>query len=355
MTDYAKLATMRILGIETSCDETAVAVVDAVRGRLTIRSSVLTSQITTHRRFGGVVPEVAAREHVPAILPLLKISLRGARTTLKRVDLIAVTSGPGLMAALSVGVETARALSWASGIPLLGVNHVEGHLAANWLGAKPRTIRFPVLGLVVSGGHTELIAAPRPGAWRLVGLTRDDAAGECFDKVAKVFGLGYPGGPAIAKLAAKGNPTAFHFPRPMETAPGYDFSFAGLKTSVLYFLQKKRWVGRPPKTALLDLCASFQQTIVDTLVNKSLRATRALQPKTFLLAGGVAANRELRRQLRTAIAQRTPNTLYCEPAIAYCTDNAAMIAAAASFHRVPSKTTWRRVAADPNWELVSRT
>lgn len=299
-----------------------------------------------------MVPEVAAREHVPALLPLLRLALRTAEVGLKDIDLIAVTSGPGLLAALSVGVETARALSWATGLPLLGVNHIEGHLAANWLAAEHGVIRFPVLGLVVSGGHTELIAAKRPGAWRLVGRTRDDAAGECFDKVAKVFGLDYPGGPAIARLAERGNPTAFHFPRPMEKAPGYDFSFAGLKTSVLYFLQRKRWVGRPPKSALPDLCASFQQSVVDTLVNKSLRAVRALEPKTFLLAGGVAANHELRRQLRGALAQRAPTVVYREPGIAYCTDNAAMIAAAASFHRLPLKTNWRRVVADPNWELV---
>lgn len=342
---------MRVLGIETSCDETAVAVVDAVRRRQIVRSSVITSQIARHRAYGGVVPEVAAREHIPAILPALKLALREAKTTLRDVDLIAVTSGPGLLSALSVGVETARALSWATGIPLIGVNHVEGHLAANWLAVDEGAVRFPVLGLVVSGGHTELIAAQRPGAWRLVGRTRDDAAGEAFDKVAKLLGLGYPGGPDISRVAERGDPSRFEFPRPMERAPGYDFSFAGLKTSVLYFLKSRRWVGRPPQAALPDVCASFQQAVVDTLIGKSLRAMKTVRPKTFLLAGGVAANRELRRQLRANIERRAPDVVYREPALVYCTDNAAMIAAAASFHRVPSKTNWRRVVADPNWEL----
>ncbi len=343
---------MTILGIETSCDETAVAVVEKDRRGLRVRSSVITSQISTHRKFGGVVPEVAAREHVGAIVPLMNLALKEAETPLKRIDLIAVTRGPGLFSALSVGVETARTLSLATGIPLIGVNHIEGHLAANWLNRSAVDVRFPVLGLVVSGGHTELIEAERPGGWRLAGRTRDDAAGEAFDKVAKLLGLPYPGGPAIAKTAARGDPNRFPFPRPMENSVGFDFSFAGLKTSVLYFLKKRRWTNRPPAKALPDLCASFQQTVVDVLVAKTLRAVKKFQPKTVLLAGGVAANQELRRQLRQAIATKAPQTAYLEPALQYCTDNAAMIAAAAAFHRLPPKTNWRKVMADPNWELA---
>lgn len=341
---------MKILGIETSCDETGIAVVEKTPAGLRVRSSVITSQIATHRKYGGVVPEVAAREHVPAILPLLTLALQEAKTSLSKIDLIAVTRGPGLLSALSVGVETARTFSWTTGVPLLGVNHIEGHLAANWLDRPARSIRFPVLGLVVSGGHTELIAARRPGAWKLVGRTRDDAAGEAFDKVAKLLGLGYPGGPEISQRAVRGNPTRFLFPRPMATSPDLDFSFAGLKTGVLYFLQKKHWVSRPPKKELPDLCASFQQAVVDVLVGKALRATKRLQPKTVLLAGGVAANGELRRQLRAAV-ERLNNVRYLEPALQYCTDNAAMIAAAATFHPVPAKHNWHRVAADPNWEF----
>lgn len=343
---------MRILGIETSCDETGVAVIERDQGRLTVRSSVITSQIATHRRFGGVVPEVAAREHVPAIVPLLKLALREARTNLENIDLIAVTRGPGLLSALAVGVETARTLSLTTGIPVLGVNHIEGHLAANWLEVAPHTIRFPALGLVVSGGHTELIHAARLGAWRLVGRTRDDAAGEAFDKVAKLLGLDYPGGPPIARLAERGDPARYHFPRPMAGSPGLDFSFAGLKTAVRYFLKQRKWLGRPPKSVLPNLCASFQQAIIDVLIQKTLRAVRKLRPKTFLLAGGVAANLELRKQLRQAIKRWVPTTTYREPPLACCTDNAAMIAAAAAFHRVPAQTNWRRVVADTNWEFV---
>ncbi len=342
---------MRILGIETSCDETGIAVVEKTRVGLHVRSSVITSQIATHKKYGGVVPEVAAREHVPAILPLLTLALREAKTSLANIDLIAVTRGPGLLSALSVGVETARTLSWTAGVPLLGINHIEGHLAANWLDRPARRIRFPVLGLVVSGGHTELVSASRPGAWKLIGRTRDDAAGEAFDKVAKIFGLGYPGGPEISQQAVGGSPARFRFPRPMAASPDSDFSFAGLKTSVLYFLQKKHWVSRPPKRALPDLCASFQQAVVDVLVGKTVRAAKRLRPKSVLLAGGVAANGELRRQLRTAV-ERLGGIRYLEPALQYCTDNAAMIAAAASFHQIPAKHSWRRVHADPNWELV---
>lgn len=343
---------MRILGIETSCDETAVAVVERTRGQLFVRSSVITSQIALHRKTGGVVPEVAAREHVPAILPLLNVALKEARVSLRSIDCLAVTRGPGLLSALSVGVETARVLSWQSGLPLLGVNHIEGHLAANWLNRRVADIRFPVLGLVVSGGHTELISARRLGAWKLVGRTRDDAAGECFDKVAHVLGLSYPGGPEISKLAQGGDPTRFTFPRPMERAPSYDFSFSGLKTSVLYFLKQRRWVGRPPRAQLPHLAASFQAAVIDSLITKSLRATRDLRPATFLLAGGVAANTELRRLLRDVLAAQAPGVQYLEPALAYCTDNAAMIAAAAALHPTPARANWRRVHADPNWELV---
>lgn len=342
---------MKILGIETSCDETGIAVVEKTPAGLRVSSSVITSQIATHRKYGGVVPEVAAREHVPAILPLLTLALQEAKTSLSTLGLIAVTRGPGLLSALSVGVETARTLSWTTGVPLLGVNHIEGHLAANWLDRPARSIRFPALGLVVSGGHTELIEAKRPGAWKLVGRTRDDAAGEAFDKVAKLLGLGYPGGPEIAKFAVGGNPAGFRFPRPMMNSPDLDFSFAGLKTSVLYFLQRRYWLGRLPKRVLADVCASFQQAVIDVLVGKTLRAIKRTRPKTVLLAGGVAANTELRHQLRAAV-ERLDSVQYLEPSLAYCTDNAAMIAAAASFHAVPAKQNWRRVAANPNWELV---
>lgn len=339
---------MRILGIETSCDETAVAVVEGRGERLRILRNLVASQVAIHAKYGGVVPEVAARSHVEAIVPLLQKAVGRGR----QFDAIAVTSGPGLMTSLSVGVETAKALSYLWEVPLVRVNHLEGHIYSNWpqpVGEIPKfkaqIPNFPAMCLIVSGGHTELVLMKRHGSHKVIGATRDDAAGEAFDKVAKLLKLGYPGGPAISKLAQKGNPSAIPFPRPMIDSADFEFSFAGLKTAVLYMVQKEKLI-------VADVCASFEQAVVDVLVSKTVRAAKKYKVKTVLLGGGVAANKKLRATLRTALAEELPAVGYREPAFVYTGDNAAMIAAAGYFlARAKKFTPWERLKADANWEL----
>jgi len=341
---------MLILGIETSCDETAAAVLDVGRGRVVVRSHVIASQALTHAKYGGVVPEVAAREHVLAIIPTVDAALKQARIKPARLDRVAVTAGPGLLTALLVGVETAKALALGWNKPLVRVNHIEGHIASNFLpqrgaDAKLAHIKFPALALIVSGGHTELILVKKMGSYKLVGATRDDAAGEAFDKVAKLLGLGYPGGPSISKAAKRGNPSTYNFPRPMLANKDFDFSFSGLKTAVLYTLKGRR----PSKKEVPNLAASFEQAVVDVLVGKTLRAARELKVKSLLLGGGVAANGLLRATLEDE-TKKIPRLQYFQPNLAFATDNAAMIAMAAAFHKKASPLT--SVMADSGWELV---
>ncbi|MEK7516403.1 MAG: tRNA (adenosine(37)-N6)-threonylcarbamoyltransferase complex transferase subunit TsaD [Patescibacteria group bacterium] len=340
---------MKILGIETSCDETAVALLEDRGERLRVLHNLVASQVAIHAKYGGVVPEVAARNHVEVIVPLLrKVVGRDAM----KIDAIAVTAGPGLMTSLSVGVETAKVLSYLWDIPLVRVNHLEGHIYSNWLrpvGGNPkseiRNPKFPALVLIVSGGHTELVLMKRHGSYKVIGATRDDAAGEAFDKVAKLLKLGYPGGPAISKLAQKGNPSAIPFPRPMIDSADFEFSFAGLKTAVLYLMQKSNPV-------IADVCASFEQAVVDVLVAKTIRAAKKYKVKTVLLGGGVAANQKLRATLRTALVMELPAVGYREPALEFTGDNAAMIAAAGYFLAQAGRfTPWKRLRADANWEL----
>lgn len=348
---------LRVLGIETSCDETAVALLEGRGERLRIRRNFVASQVAIHAKYGGVVPEVAARNHVEMILPLLQKAIGRE----KKLDAIAVTSGPGLMTSLSVGVETAKALSYLWDVPLVRVNHLEGHIYSNWLPLLSKSLianrkssdlslaishrPFPALVLIVSGGHTELVLMKRHGNYKVIGATRDDAAGEAFDKVAKLLGLGYPGGPAISKLAQKGNPLAIAFPRPMIDSANFEFSFAGLKTAVLYLLQKQ-------KPGVADVCASFEQAVVDVLVAKTVRAAKKFKVKTVLLGGGVAANGRLRVALRAALTEELPAVGYREPALEFTGDNAAMIAAAGYFRaRAKQFTPWERLRADANWEL----
>ncbi len=339
---------MNILGIETSCDETAVSVVEGIRNRLTIRSHIISSQIPTHRKFGGVVPEVAARHHVINMIPVAAAALRQAHMTHRNIRAIAVTRGPGLVTSLRVGVQTAKALSYAWHLPLIGVNHMEGHIYANWQGSPH--IKFPVLCLVVSGGHTELILMRNHGDYRLIGRTRDDAAGEAFDKVAKLLGIPYPGGPHIQQLAAKGDPKRFPLPRPMLHNKDFDFSFAGLKTAVLYLVKREFPHGHIP---IADVCASFQQAVTDVLVAKTVRAAQHEKVKTVILAGGVAANKPLRAELGTTLRQQNPLIDYQTPALNLCTDNASMIAMAGYFHaRHEDYGNWKTMEANPNWELV---
>ena len=309
---------VRILGIETSCDETAAAVVEDGRR---ILSNVVASQIEIHRRYGGVFPEVASRQHVLSILPVIEEAMAGLDWD--ELDAIAVTHGPGLAGSLLVGVNAAKGLALGCGLPLLGINHIEAHIYANWLTGNE--IAFPALCLVVSGGHTELILMSDHGQYRRLGGTIDDAAGEAFDKVGRLLGLEYPGGPAIERTAQYGDSTAFKLPRAW-LGDSYDFSFSGLKTAVLRIVKKYESQGKLQRLPLADLAASFQAAVVDVLVEKARRAAQEYEARQILLAGGVAANKTLRREM----AQRSALPVLCPP-IPLCTDNAAMVASAAYF------------------------
>ena len=337
---------MKILGIESSCDDTSVALVDCTAKGCFVISEKTASQIDIHKKYGGVVPEIAGRMHAEKIVPLIEEVLKGHGWP----QAIAVASGPGLVTGLLVGTTAARALSLAKKIPLISVNHIEGHIFSVILPIAKKAgpkIKYPALALVVSGGHTEIISIKKPGQYKLLGATRDDAAGECFDKVAKLLGLSYPGGPQISKLALRGNPKAIKFPRPMSGQINYDFSFAGLKTSALYYHRDH------PKTKLADFCASLEQAIVDVLTEKTFKAITKFQPKSLILAGGVSANKKLRETLKKTAAKKFPKINFLCPEPAYCMDNAAMIAAA-GYEKFRQKkfTPWRKLKPDPNWELA---
>lgn len=348
---------MTILGIESSCDETAAALLEVRRRRFILASNVFASQVSTHKKTGGVVPEVAARNHVMSILPVIIKAYAK-----KKPDFIAVTAGPGLITSVSVGVTTARALSFLWNIPMVAVNHIEGHLYSNWLPTRGdllqtpfqvSDIAFPALVLIVSGGHTELILMRDHGKYKKIGQTLDDAAGEAFDKVARMLDLGYPGGPAISRLAQAGDSRRFDFPRALmnDKARPFDFSFSGLKTSVLYCARELKANGIFSKNSIPDLCASFQQAAVDVLVAKTVRAALQYRVKNVLLGGGVVANTALRLQMRTAIERQTQCALHV-PALAFCTDNAAMIAMAGYFHvKKKECTPWQKVDVRVGWEL----
>jgi len=309
---------MLVLGLETSCDETAAAVVEDGRK---IRSDVVSSQIEIHRRWGGVVPELASRNHLVQVLPVVNEALDRAGVGLADLDGLAVTSGPGLAGALLVGVQTAKALSYATGLPLVGVHHLAGHLRA--IDLAEVTPALPYLGLVVSGGHTSLYAVREGPRYELLGRTLDDAAGEAFDKVAKLLGLPYPGGVQIDRLAKTGNPTAIAFPRALKRRTTLDFSFSGLKTAVRQHLERH---GSPEGAALNDLCASFQEAVVDVLSARAVQAAQDVGLSRLVLCGGVAANSRL-RALTAERAEAAGLEIFL-PAPALCTDNGAMIAAA---------------------------
>lgn len=344
---------MRILGIETSCDETSVVLLEASGGlkapKFRVLKNLVSSQIPIHRKTGGVVPEVAAREHVGIIVPMI-INVMGKL----KPDLIAVTAGPGLITSLRVGVDAARILSVVKKIPLVGVNHLEGHIYANWLTTKKQELRiknqdfFPALCLIVSGGHTELVLMKDHGKYRRIGATRDDAAGEAFDKSAKLMGLPYPGGPEIARLAAGGNPRAYEFPRPMLNSDNFDFSFSGLKTAVRVFIENHE----ANKSQFQDVAASIQAAIIEVLIKKTIWAAKEYKVKSVLLAGGVSANKILRQYLGEAIAVELPKTSYHIPPMEYTTDNAAMIAVAGYFHAARKKfSNPLTLEARAQWEL----
>ena len=324
---------MLILGIETSCDETAVGVV--VDGRRLI-ANVVASQAPIHARYGGVVPEVASRQHIEAILPVVRAALAEARCTAADLDAIAVTAGPGLAGALLVGLNTAKALAFAWSKPLLAVNHLEGHVYANWL--APATPPLPAIALIVSGGHSEIVLVEAHGRYSLIGRTRDDAAGEAFDKAARVLGLGFPGGPAIEREARAAGPKPPRLPRAW-LGGSADFSFSGLKTAVTRLAQAET-------AAAADIAAGFQTAVVDVLTTKTVRAVAASGARSVLLSGGVAAN----GPLRAALAERSPAPLWAPP-LPLCTDNGAMIAAAA-FYRAESGSAALDLDVHPSWSLA---
>lgn len=382
---------MNILAIETSCDETAVAILEMRDGMPVLLANVVSSQVEAHAKFGGVVPQLAARMHIENIIPVLDATLREAHMTKDAIDLIAVTQGPGLIPALLIGVTAAKTLSLLWKKPLIGIHHIEGHIYANFL-EKNTAIsnikylisnenqksdeRFPLIALVVSGGHTQLVLMREHFQYEILGETEDDAVGEAFDKVARMLGLPYPGGPIVAKRAdsfrnnnnqsPKSKIQTFEFPRPMIKSGNYQFSFSGLKTSVLYFLKKNE--ARMKEEHFIDeVCHEFQEAVVDVLVAKSKRAIEEFQPRTFVIAGGVSANVRLRNRLQNMIEEINNNKNSGEtpvetgvsplfvrfemPEFAYSLDNAAMIGAAAGF-RYERMNEEQRFALNHNWRTL---
>lgn len=334
-----------ILAIESSCDETAAAV---IRNGREVLSNVISSQIPLHTLYGGVVPEIASRKHIEKINQVIEEALRKAEVTLKDIDAIGVTYGPGLVGALLVGVAEAKAISYAAKIPLVGVHHIEGHISANYIEYKE--LEPPFVSLVVSGGHTHLVRVKDYGEYEILGKTRDDAAGEAFDKVARAIGLGYPGGPKIDKLAKEGNPDAIKFPRAKVEDGVYDFSFSGLKSAVLNYLNGCRQKGQEIVEA--DVAASFQKAVVDVLVDHGRMAVRELGLDKLALAGGVASNSSLRKAMETACIQDGVQ-LYV-PSPIYCTDNAAMIGVAAHYELKRGVRSGLDLNAVPNLRLGER-
>lgn len=328
-----------ILAIESSCDETAVAV---IKNGHEILSNVVSTQIAIHRRYGGVVPEIASRKHLELINVVIAEALEQANLSLKDITHIAVTYGPGLVGALLVGVATAKALAFSSGKPLIGVHHIEGHICANFL--VKQDLQFPLVCLVVSGGHTNIIKITDHGQYLLLGQTRDDAAGEAYDKIARAIGLPYPGGPQIEKLAKEGNPAAIELPRAWMGEDSFDFSFSGLKSAVLNYLNQAKMKGESIVAA--DVAASFQQAVLDVLVQKTIHAAEQSGVDTILLAGGVAANGTLREQLQQAAAAKGMQVYY--PPVQFCTDNAAMIGAAAHYKAVRQEYAPLSLDVNPN-------
>lgn len=339
---------MLVLGIETSCDETAAAV---VRGGNVILSSVISSQIEIHKPFGGVVPDIASREHLAKIEPIVEEALEEAGVSIKEINAVAVTQGPGLVGSLLVGVSYAKALAWGLDVPFIGVNHIEGHIFSVAFENPP--IEFPALALIVSGGHTNLFFVPEAGVYKVVSRTRDDAAGEAFDKVAKMLGLEYPGGPIIEKLAQMGDAKKIKFPVAKISDGRPDFSFSGLKTAVARYIREnaieKVGAGDPPAQEIKDIAASFQATVIKSLISTTEKQAAAYKPKTLIVAGGVACNNAL-REAATATGARLNLPVYF-PSKHLSTDNAAMIAAAGYFHLARGEQSDLRMTADVSMRL----
>ena len=336
---------IKILAIESSCDETAAAVV--VNGR-DVRSNVISSQIALHTLYGGVVPEIASRKHIEKINQVIGQALSDASVTLDDIDAIGVTYGPGLVGALLVGVAEAKAISYAKNIPLVGVHHIEGHISANYI--ENKELEPPFLCLVVSGGHTHLVKVLDYGKYEILGRTRDDAAGEAFDKVARAIGLGYPGGPKIEKVSHEGNPHAMEFPRAKIEDGPYDFSFSGLKSAVLNYINGCNMKGIEVVQA--DVAASFQKAVTDVLVAKAMHAVEEYKVDKFAIAGGVASNSALRAAMKEACEDRGVKFYYPSPI--FCTDNAAMIGVAAYYEYMNGTKSGWDLNAVPNLKLGER-
>ncbi|WP_313315006.1 tRNA (adenosine(37)-N6)-threonylcarbamoyltransferase complex transferase subunit TsaD [Stutzerimonas nitrititolerans] len=335
---------MLVLGLETSCDETGVALYDSEQWLL---ADALFSQIDLHRVYGGVVPELASRDHVKRMLPLIRQVLDEAGREATQIDAIAYTAGPGLVGALLVGASCAQAMAFAWGVPAVGVHHMEGHLLAPMLEEHPPA--FPFVALLVSGGHTQLVRVDGIGRYELLGESVDDAAGEAFDKTAKLMGLRYPGGPEIAALAERGTPGRFVFPRPMTDRPGLDFSFSGLKTSTLTTWQQCRNAGDDGEQTRCDIALAFQQAVVDTLTIKCRRALQQTGLKRLVIAGGVSANQSLRQSLEAMLADMQGQVFYARPR--FCTDNGAMIAYAGCQRLLAGQQVGPEIAVQARWPM----
>ena len=335
---------MIVLGIETSCDETGVALYDSEKGLL---ADVLYSQVKMHAEYGGVVPELASRDHVRKLLPLIKEVMQRADLTANQIDAIAYTAGPGLIGALMVGASTGRSLAMAWGFPAIGVHHMEGHLLAPRLEENPP--EFPFVALLVSGGHTQLVKVTAIGEYHLLGESLDDAAGEAFDKAAKMLGLDYPGGPLVARLAEQGDRTRFRFPRPMTDRPGLDFSFSGLKTFTLNTIAKHTQDGVLDQQTQADIAAAFEEAVVETLAIKCRRALQETGLKQLIIAGGVSANRRLRERLDAVVTKEKASLFYARPE--FCTDNGAMIAYAGCQRLLAGQSSGLVIEAKPRWSM----
>jgi len=386
---------MRILAIETSCDDTCIAIIEVFgkrNPRFKILSDIVSSQVEIHEKWGGVYPALAKREHQKNLTLVLREALKKAKLLKKSknsisqnkekilgillereeslfksllrflkdnqkpdIDLIAVTAGPGLEPCLWAGINFARALSYFWNLPIIPANHIESHILSNWLKTKnsKSKIRFPAICLVVSGGHTQLILMEKIGAYKILGETRDDAAGECFDKVARILELGYPGGPVIAVTASRFKIQDLRFkiklPRPMLNQNNFDFSFSGLKTAVLYKIKDEKLKVKD-KRYIREMCQEVQQAIIDVLITKTIKASKEFKARSIILGGGVSANAELRKQFKKVIKKQLPNILYLTPDISYCTDNAVMVAISAYFNH-SKKKDWKEIKANANQRI----
>lgn len=338
---------MRVLGIETSCDETGIAIYDSEQGLL---GDALYSQVEMHARYGGVIPELASRDHIRKTLPMIRQLMSERDISASSINGIAYTAGPGLIGALLVGASLGRALAMAWGVPAIGVHHMEGHLLAPMLEAEPPS--FPFVALLVSGGHTQLVAVKGIGEYKLLGESLDDAAGEAFDKVGKMLGLAYPGGPRVAALALKGTAGRFEFPRPMVNRPGLEFSFSGLKTAVKNALSEiSREQGQVSEQDKADVALAFEEAVVQTLVIKCRRALKESGLRSLVIAGGVSANQRLRASLQEMVAAQRSRLFYAQPR--FCTDNGAMIAYAGCRRLLAGQHENLSIVAHPRWPLES--